>query len=245
MGCFACEDVIDIDLNNAEPKLMIAGTVSNRLEEQQVTISQTVSFGSDNPFDPVSGATVSVVDDRGAVFRFVEEAPGIYRSRFKGNVGQRYTLQVDIDGQVFTASSTMPTFVLADSIGTGIRNVLNEEQKFISIKYYDPPGIANYYRYSWSVNGGPYTMVRVANDKFNDGKYVNEDVTDFETELVTGDLVSIWMQCIDRATFDFWNAVLSNNPGNAAPANPPSVFGEGALGYFSAQAVSEFQVTVQ
>lgn len=244
-SALSCEDVIDIDLKNVTPQLVIIGEVSNGLIDQQVTISQTVAFSSDNPFDPVSGAEVTVFDDRGGVFEFTEATPGIYRSKFKGDIGERYTLRVRVAGQEHVATSRMPTPVLADSIGTGIRNVFNEEQKFISVKYQDPIGEANYYRYLWSVNGGPVKMVRVTNDKFNDGKYVNEDVTDFDTELVTGDSVSVWMQCIDKATFDFWNVVQSNNPGAAAPANPPSAFGNGALGYFSAQTVAQYLITVQ
>ncbi|WP_353195445.1 DUF4249 domain-containing protein [Parapedobacter defluvii] len=241
----ACEDVIDVDLKDVTPQLVIIGEVSNRLEDQYVTISRTVAFSAADPFDAVSDAEVTVFDDRGKAFEFVENTPGRYQSRFRGEVGRRYQLQVRVDGQTFEAVSSMPESVLADSIGTGIRNVFNEEQKFISVKYQDPIGVSNYYRYLWSINGAPPKMVRVSNDKFTDGKYVSEDVTDFETELDTGDSVSIWMQCIDKATFDFWNAVQANNPGNAAPANPPSAFGNGALGYFSAQAVAEYFITVQ
>lgn len=240
-----CEDVIDVDLKDATPKLVIVGEVSNRLEDQEVAISRTVAFSTDNPFDPVSGAEITIFDEGGRSHVLIERTPGRYRSRFKGETGQRYQLRVRIEGQEFTATSRMPEPVLADSIGTSVRDLFNEEQKFISVKYQDPVGIGNYYRYLWSVNGGPRKAVRVTNDKFNDGKYVNEDVTDFETELVTGDSVSVWMQCIDKATFDFWNVVQSNNPGTASPANPPSVFGNGALGYFSAQAVAEYFLTVQ
>lgn len=241
----ACEDVIDINLNDADPKLMIAGTVSNRLEEQQVTISRTVAFSADNPFDPVSGAEVTVIDGSGKSFNFIESAPGIYRNVFRGEEGRRYTLHVSVEGTEYAAESTMPYRVTPDSVGTAVRNIFNEEQKFIALKYQDPIGVANYYRYLWSVNNGPFKMVRVSNDKFNDGKYVSEDITDFETELVTGDSVVVRMQCIDKATFDFWNAVQSANPGSAAPANPPSVFGDGALGYFSAHALSEIGTVVQ
>jgi len=240
-----CEDVIEIDLQDATPQLVIVGSVSNRLEDQEVTISRTVTFDVDQPFDPVSGAEVTVLDGEGKSFVFAERTPGRYTSRFKGVVRMDYQLRVRVDGTEFTATSHMPDPVLVDSVGTGVRNIFDEERKFISIKYHDPEGVPNYYRYLWRVNNGPLQMVRVANDKFNDGKYVSEDVSDFDTELVAGDSVSVWMQCIDKATFDFWNVVQSNNPGAAAPANPPSVFGQGALGYFSAQAVAEYLITVQ
>src|SRR3546814_19583436 len=95
------------------------------------------------------------------------------------------------------ATSTMPQMVTADSIGTGVRTIFGEEQKFISLRYADPVGVPNYYRYLWRVNGGPLEMLRVSEDKFNDGKYVSEDLMDFDTDLVAGDSVTVWMQCID------------------------------------------------
>ncbi|HWK99952.1 MAG TPA: hypothetical protein VNQ55_08395, partial [Parapedobacter sp.] len=117
--------------------------------------------------------------------------------------------------------------------------------RFVGIRYADPLGVPNYYRYLWRVNEGALEMLHVAQDKFNDGKYVSEDLGDFDTELVPGDSVTVHMQCIDKAAYDFWNAVQSTNPGTAAPANPPSVFGDGALGYFSAYAESAMSTVVQ
>src|SRR5690606_36508747 len=61
----SCEDVINVKLSNADPQLVIVGVVSNQLNQQQVTISRTVAFGADQPFAPVSGADVEVVDGGG------------------------------------------------------------------------------------------------------------------------------------------------------------------------------------
>ncbi|SEK64553.1 DUF4249 domain-containing protein [Parapedobacter koreensis] len=242
----SCEDVIDINLNDANPQLVIIGEVSNQTNRQQVTIGRTVAFGSDNPFDPVSGADVEVLTGSGQVFHFDEQEPGIYvADHFRGRENEWYELHVRVDGVLFTAVSTMPPLVIADSIGTSIRNLFGEEEKLITLKFQDPPFMPNYYRYLWSVNGAPFEMVHLAQDKFNDGKYVSEDLIDFDIELVTGDSVMVQMQCIDKATFDFWNAVESTNPGSAAPANPPAAFGIGALGYFSACAMSEIATVVQ
>lgn len=241
----SCEDVIDINLNDGDPQLVIVGTVNNGLYEQRVTISRTVAFDVTDPFDPVSGAEVTVVDGSGRVFRYQERSPGVYVNNFRGREGEQYDLVVQVEGQEFTATSTMPRLVTADSIGTGIRTIFGEELKFISLRYADPVGEPNYYRYLWRVNDGPLEMLRVSDDKFNDGKYVSEDLMDFDTELIEGDSVTVWMECIDMATYGFWNAVQSTNPGTAAPANPPSPYGNGAMGYFSAHAQSEMSTVVQ
>src|SRR3546814_19296413 len=86
---FSCEDVIDINLNDADPQLVIVGTVSSRLYEQQVTISRTVAFAVAQPHDLVSGAEVPVVDGTGRVFQYREESPGVYVNHLRGRAGER------------------------------------------------------------------------------------------------------------------------------------------------------------
>ncbi len=243
---WSCEDIIDINLNDASPKLIIVGEVNSRTSVQQVSISRTVSFASETPFDPVSGADVHVMDGRGRIHQFMEEEPGIYvATNFRGRANERYDLRVQVDGKEFLATSIMPELVTVDSVGTSVSTIFGEERKFVSLKYQDPIDIPNYYRFLMSVNGGAFKMVYATNDKFNNGKYVSEDLADFDTELFSGDSVLVHMQCIDKAAFDFWNAVQSVNPGTAAPANPPSVFGDDVLGYFSAHSVSEISTTIQ
>ena len=241
----SCEDVIDVNLNDADPQLVIVGTVSNRSYEQRVTISRTMAFDVAQTHDPVSGAVVAVVDGTGRVFQYAEQSPGVYVSNFRGHEGEQYDLSVRVEGQEFEARSTMPQLVTADSIGTGVRTIFGEEQKFISLRYADPLGVPNYYRYLWRLNGGPQKMLRVSDDKFNDGRYVGEELMDFDSELVAGDSATVWMQSIDVAAYNFWNAVQSANPGTAAPANPPSPYGGGALGYFSAFAEVEMFTVIQ
>src|SRR5690606_39191607 len=118
-------------------------------------------------------------------------------------------------------------------------------QKFISIRSAGPAGAPNYYRNLWRVSEGDLKMLHVSHDKWNHGEYVSEGLAEFDVDLVTGDSVIVRMQSIDKATFDVWNAVQSTSPGTAAPVNPPSVFGDGVLGYFSAYAESEMLTIVQ
>ncbi len=246
----SCEDVIDIDLKDVSPKLVIIANVTV-FEEARVTISRTVPFAAEQPFDPVSGAEVMLIGMEGYT-TFQEVSPGHYAPQADDltvgghviDLWSEFRLLVVVDGEQFTATASMPQPVVIDSVGTTVGNVFGEERKFVSVKYRDPPDTANYYLFLQSVNGSPFKMVYVTNDKFNDGKYVTEDLVDFDTELTTGDLVVVRMQCIDKATYDFWNAVQSTNPGTAAPANPPSVF-YGALGYFSIHTVSQVTTVVQ
>lgn len=243
---YSCEDVIDINLNDANPQLVIVGEIHNRTGRQVITISRTVPFDREDVFDGVSNAVVEVRDEYGTRHTFAERSPGIYvAENFRGREYESYNLRVQLDGEEYTASSHMPWTVPVDSVGTSVSNLFGEEQKYVSIKYQDPPHEPNYYRYLMSVNGGPIRFVQVSNDKFNDGKYVSEQLTSFDGELVTGDAVVLYMQCIDKAMFDFWNVVQANNPGAASPANPPANISNGALGYFSAYGVTEITTEIK
>lgn len=242
----SCEDVIDIGLQDADPQLIIVAEIHDQSDQQIITISKTVAFNQEGGFDGVSDANVAVTDGMGTVHHFTERSPGRYvADNFLGRVFETYRLQVTIDETTYTASTQMPPRVSVDSVGTAVTNFFGEEQKYIAIKYQDPPQQPNYYRYMMRINGGPVRFIQVTNDKFNDGKYVNEHLGSDDEDLATGDAVTLYIQSVDKAMFDFWNAIQQTNPGTAAPANPSSNIEGGALGYFSAYSMTELTVEVK
>lgn len=240
-----CEDLIELDLHDAGPQLVIVGEITNRQRTHTVTIHQTVPVSSGRLADPVSGATVRVTDENGRVFHFAETEPGVYISGvFRGVIGRTYTLETIVSGVHYTAQSTMPEIVNIDSIGTSSSRIFGEESMYITLKFNDPPRVANYYRYLTSVNGGPFQFNSIFNDTFNDGLHVSHELRNFGVDLEIGDEVKIQRQHIDAATYLYWRSIASSNPASAAPANPPSNINHGALGYFSAYAVNEYEVVI-
>src|SRR5690606_1586771 len=185
--------------------------------------------------DPVSGAMVRLIDPSGRAIFFNEGvAPGEYYSRvFLGVIGGTYQLEVTVDGTVYTARTTMPDVVTLDSIGTASSTFLGKEELYVTLKFNDPKGEANYYRYLTSLNGGPLLFSAIFNDRFNDGLHVTHELMNFERDLKPGDYLKIQRQYIDEATYLYWRSIAGANPGVAAPTNPPGNFSGGALGYFS------------
>src|SRR5690606_11165985 len=200
----SCEDVINIKLKNAESRLVIIGEIQNHSNRQVIKLSKTVPFSSQSDFQGVSNADVQVVDGQGNRFEVTERSPGIYISDFVGTVFEFYELYVSVAGKTYAAVSRMPPFVRIDSVGTAISDFFGEENKDVSLKYQDPPLEENFYRYLMSINGGTATFVNTASDKFNDGKYVTERLNDPDEDLIAGDEVVVYMQCVDKAMFDFW-----------------------------------------
>lgn len=240
-----CEDLITMDIQDANPQYVIVGEINNREKRHEISINRTVSLFSPQISNPVSGAVVRVRDDLGRVIVFNEDGAGIYRSRtFRGQVGMSYTLLVDIDGMEFTANSTMPSLVPVDSVGTTLSSFMGENNRFVTFKFWDPPNKPNYYRYLLSINGEDLRYVSVFEDKFNDGKYVTHELLNFDFKIQPNDFVRIQRQFIDQATFQYWRSVYSANPAASAPANPPSNISNGALGYFSAHSILEYDVYI-
>ena len=59
---FSCTKVVNINLNSANPNIVIEGIVGDAPGPYQVNITQTVNFSDPNVFPPVTGATVKITD---------------------------------------------------------------------------------------------------------------------------------------------------------------------------------------
>jgi hypothetical protein len=251
----SCDKVIDIDLNDAEKKYVIEGFITDQAGQCQVTITETKNFDEDNNFPLVSGASVSITDNNtGIVTTLAEESPGMYKhASLAGVNGKTYTLHVRINGDDFTASSTMPQLVNMDTIYTTTENFFNEEIKLANIEYDDPAGVRNYYKFVRYRNGIKTKQTFINDDDLTDGRHTTTQlfVDDNETEedkLENGDTVKIDMLCIDAAVHKYWFSLEQSATGetqSAAPANPVTNLKGGALGYFSAHTCQSKVMVVQ
>lgn len=234
----SCEKVIDLELKNANPTIVIEGTVSNQSENHFVRISKTIPFDLESSSNGVNGAQVTLKSSTGLSVVFTEVTKGIYRSpRFRGTPGLTYTLDVLVEGKIFSAKSTMPSTVIPDSIGFKTLSFFGNSNIYPTVYYKDPPKIQNQYRYILRINGKLQGDL-VFEDRFNDGNEVSDVIIyDGKDDLKRGDIVDIEMQSIDRNVFKYFFA-LSQIGGNGgppvAPANPVSNFSNGALGIFNA-----------
>lgn len=234
----SCEKVIDLELKNADPVIVIEGSISDNYENHFVKISKTIPFNQLNTFNGLKGAQVTLTSSTGLSQAFTEIDPGIYRSpRFKGIPGVTYTLKVQADGKVYSANSTMPYPVVPDSIRFKTLSFFGKSNIYPTVYYKDPPNVQNQYRYILKINGKAQGDI-VFEDRFNDGNSVSDIIIyDGEDDIKPGDIVDIEMQSIDRNVFKYFFAIsqIGGNGGPpVAPANPVSNFNNGALGIFNA-----------
>lgn len=233
----SCEEIIDIELKNAKPVLVVEANVSDVNEMQYIYLSKTVQFGADNQPARVTGAKVTVKENNTTVYVYDEYLPGVYRASFKGNVGSVYNLLIDLEGETYNATSIMPPKVILDSVSITQVDFFKEKRKFVKLHYQDPEATADSYRYIVSINDKKLKEFFVDNDRFNNGKYINKTIYTDEPEIVTGDDISVDFQTIDSNNYRYFftiNQISGGGGPPVAPSNPESNISNGALGYFSA-----------
>lgn len=241
----SCEEIIHVNLNEANPRYVIEGDLTDLTSEQIIKVSQTVAFDADARNKPIDNATVRVTDDKGIIYTFNSVGAGVYKASFKPKNKTRYNLKVLIGEELFESSSYMNSYIDVDSLGIIEDVIFSDTLYSVSLKFVDPKAQPNYYKYKISVNGGDFSFSRVFSDKFNDGLYVTHQVSDNKNDILIGDSVVIQRQIIDKPVFNYWNEVLSINPGSAAPANPTSNVSNGALGYFSVSSAKKYGIRIQ
>jgi hypothetical protein len=242
----ACEEVIEIDLNDADPRYVIEGMVSYQNVPVEVRISQTKNFNENNDFKGVSGAIVRISDDAGHQAALTESEPGIYQStELSGVPGRSYSLRVEVGNHIFTATSAMPFKVPLDTVYTQEERYPGKIYQMPYARFRDPAGIANYYRFRIFVNGEFIKTVDVEKDEYKDGLTIRQGVYYFGNEdndtpeddngLKSGDHLTLEMQCIDKEVYRYFFTLQQTiGQSSSAPSNPVSNIRGGALGYFSA-----------
>ncbi|WP_215222777.1 DUF4249 domain-containing protein [Echinicola shivajiensis] len=254
----SCEEVIDISLEDAEPRIVIEGIVTDQPGPYTVTISKSVGFYEDNVFPGVEGAYVEISDDKGNVDILEDMGDGEYQTTsLQGERGVNYSIKVEVEGNTYTAACKMQEEQVAiDSLLVRYEeeSLFYKEGYYVRAYFEDPPGLGNYYSFNVYVNGEVYVfdfdgeLIEDDNfwlwdDKFTDG---NVQDYDFPHTLEEGDELYVELRHLDRTTYDYYRTLVEIiDGGGVAPSNPLSNFGDTALGYFAAYSVTDIEAVVE
>lgn len=122
---YSCEETINPDLEDADPKLVVDAWLTNKVEDQVVKLSWTQPYLENTLPTGVSGATVVVTYDGGEItFSEDANAAGTYRwtptdatsAEVFGTIGRNYKLTVQVGAETFEATSRINRTVAIDSI---------------------------------------------------------------------------------------------------------------------------------
>jgi len=257
---FSCEDVIDVDLNTAEPKLVIdasinwfKGTIGNN-QEIKLTLSAPYF---DDEVPPAIGAQVQVIKANNEVFIFAEEgSTGIYKNNvFIPQINETYTLQIIFEGETYTASETLKSVVDIDFVEQNDEGGFSGDETELKAYYTDPADEENYYFFEFISDIPEIPSLEVYNDEFTNGNQVFGFYT--EEDLEPGDLVTIRNYGVSERFYEFMFILLQQNSedgGGPFETQPATVRGNCInetnpenfpLGYFRLSEVAELIYTIQ
>ena len=75
---YSCKKVVQIDLNSANPQIVIVGEITDTTGPYGVYITKTVNFSDSNSYPHVSGATVQITFSAG-IAAWPDDGTGILK----------------------------------------------------------------------------------------------------------------------------------------------------------------------
>lgn len=242
----SCEDVVDVDLNTAPPRLVIdasivwqKGTAGN---DQKIKLTTTTSY-YETTSPPVSGATVFITDSNNTVFNFVENAgTGEYLcANFLPVLNSDYVLTVIYDGQTYTATETLKPVPTIDYIEQNNEGGFTGDEIEIKTFITDNASTTDFYLWKYNPSYAVIPAFGVGDDDFINGNqffdlFISED-------LESGQTLGISVYGISQTYHNYMNILLSIS-GGGGPFSTPTAslrgniinqtnFDNYALGYFN------------
>ena len=222
-----CGDVIDVDLKNSEPKIVIdaslkwtKGTIGNY---QVIKLSKTGNYFSNNT-PPVNGATVVVSNSSGTNFIFLENGnSGNYECfSFIPQINENYTLTVITNGVTYTASDKL--YAVPDITSIDQRNDAGFTGTEIEVKFnfQDNPTENNFYLEQYNVPFNNFPFYGVFNDEFSQGNEMFSLL--FDEDIQSGQNINFTLHGISERYHNYMNIIigisggLSNGPFSTPPA---------------------------
>lgn len=250
----SCTEVIEFELDESAPQLVVEATVPES-EYAEVVLSKTVNVNATNGGEKITGAMVVLEDEKGNSETLEEITPGRYRSsHIKGEPKASYKLRIETaDDQIqeITSEDRMPNPVPISRLRVRESNMpdingLPVPEWEVVVEYNDPVNERNYYRFVEYVNG-KVTAHYVENDNFNNGTKSKSFLTSCDRKLVPGDTVTVEMQSISKAVYDYFYgfSLLNNITQGSSVVNPVTNVSGAKLGYFSAHTVNRKSIVVK
>ena len=262
IGLFmSCEEVVVLDLDQSQPKLVIEGMLTNKDTTHFVKVSQSIQF-YETGLNPVLNAIIRV-EGGGEEFLYshnpmgLDSMNGYYYSdiTYAGKIGEAYTLSVEVNGVTYAAEDTMLNVTQIDSLSFQLANDPSEEDE-LDGKIYEallyaaePQETDDYYQFQF-LRGNELIA-------YPNNIYVFSDVALGSTLnglpspvlFRENEMAKVQIYSLTREQYVFYTdlANILNSDGgmfSPPPANPRNTFTNEALGLWQVSAVSEDSILI-
>lgn len=118
---FSCEDVVDIDVDDAQDLIVVDAWLNNLSEPQTIKITSSQNYFDSSFAEGITDATVLVRDDSGNSYSFDHIGAGLYNwtpatGENIGSIGQEFFLDITTNGQSLSAATTLGGVPPVDTI---------------------------------------------------------------------------------------------------------------------------------
>ena len=258
--CFSCEDQIDVDLNNTEPRLVIEASINwikgTSGNQQSIKLSLSAPYFNTS-VPPANNAIVEITDSSNNTFIFIEDNDtGIYQNTtFIPTINEMYTLNIIYEGEIYTAKETLKPVSSIEYVEQINDGGFSGEETELKAYFTDPEDEENYYFFEFISNVNAIPSLEVYEDRFTNGNQVFGFYTD--ENLEAGDEVVIRNHGVSKQFYEFMFILLQQNSedgggpfetqpatvrGNCINTTDPDNF---PFGYFRLSEVDEFVYTIE
>lgn len=255
-----CEKVVDVDLETAEPRLVVDASINWQKDTpgnvQTIKLSTTANyFGTETP--KVSGATVFITNSSNTVFNFVEgaEAGSYVCNDFVPQINETYVLTIEHAGQTYTSTEKLLAVPAITRVEQNNEGGFTGEDIEVKFFFNDIQGETNFY---FLEIRDPYKVIPeygVLEDRFFQNNemfslYISED-------LKPADVLKLTIYGVSQDYYNYVDILLEQTGTTSAGpfATPTSTirgnivnqtdFGNYALGFFRLSETDVEEYTIQ
>ncbi len=262
----ACDEPIELDINQVDPKIVIEGLVTDKPGYQMVKVSRSVGFYTEGKTPRITNAVVTVEDDLGEVVSFTHnprnhpDSAGIYLppSGFVGKIGRTYTLHVNADGKDFEATDQLLPVISMDSLKYRVSEFQvedpREDGKIYELLMYarEPQHEKNFYLFKFYRNDS-LTYFNETDIYFSDDELLAENINGATSPVYYGidDQAVVEVYSMSRVGYVYYSDLFSilNNDGGGMfgpiPASPRTNLSNDAIGFFQVSAINISAVKIE
>ena len=252
----ACEEVIDIDLNSSNPKIVVEATI------EPDSVCQVLLTYSANYFDNqkpivIDNAVVTITDKHGTNETLLNIGNGHYKSsKIKGAINNSYTLDVVTNSHQISGTATIPSkglimdvFVKESDSFFGNDDDIIEYNLEIVLK--DDPSQSNYYLLEFSSNNFEFDnrMQYVDDKSFGENNLAL--IKQWRNGYYSGEKATVTVYSVDKNVYQFHKQLQEIISGGgmggptSTPYNPQSNMSPDALGCFMARSVDKVTIDIK
>ncbi|MCH4552136.1 DUF4249 domain-containing protein [Aestuariibaculum lutulentum] len=268
LGLFACEDVIDVEVQTGQIRLVIEASLD--WEKGTLGNNQTIKLSTSTPYfetannTAVTNATVMVTNlDTNEVFNFVNQNDGTYTTDvFVPVENNQYQLEVVYNNETYIATETLMPVPDINDVNQSVDGGIDPDLLEVNIYFDDPADEDNFYLIRYYEEGDLFPYFEDYSDEFSNGNEVHdffekqEDEDNDQAEFQPGDSVDISLYGISERYYNYMRILIEQyySGGNPFSSNGVQLKGNCVnatnqanypYGYFRATQVVKTSYTFQ